>query len=218
MQIEKQTDSVTSKSASNLPLTISPLFSSDDMAMILGTCLFQGAFICDCGSGELVACNQSFLELLRIDVEAFDQTTLTWSSFLNPDVPERIQKLTESESASREAQFETQLLIPNADELPIRLQVKALRWKQKAYVVGFVENREIELRREAKLRREIDEQKRRALAAISSSMRVYHLTEKIKWTPIITRDLLALDSPEDLFRLAGKILTSGLCHHPPENR
>ncbi len=207
MPTEKQTDSVTSKSASNLPLTFSPFFSCDDMALILGTCLFPGAFICDLGSGDLVACNQNFLELLSLDPDAFAQTSPTWSSFLKPDVPERIRNLAESELESFETQFDTQLLIPNAGELSIRLKLKALRWKQRAYVVGFVESRDRELGREADLRRQIDEQKRRAVTAIASSLRVYHLTEKIKWTPIITRDLLRLDSPEALFRQAGKLLT-----------
>ncbi len=212
MQITKQTSgSVATRSASNLPLTFSPVFSTDDMAMILGTCLFHGGFICDFASGQLVACNQHFLQLLKTDFESLAQTPLTWSSFLAPEAPERFQKLAESDLESLAIQLETHLVIPHHGDLPIRLRVKALRWKQRAYLVGFVESRELELRREADLRRQINEQKGRALAAISSSLRVYHLSEKIKWTPIITRDLLRLDSQEDLFRQAAKLLTEEGC-------
>lgn len=201
------------KSASNLPLTFSPVFSSDDMAMILGTCLFHGAFICESDSGRLVAANQRFLQLLNADLEALAETPVAWSSFLKPELSEVFRGLAESELEGGEMEIETELRTvrhegaARHEDVSVRIKVKALRWKQKAYCVGFVENREEELRREAELRRKINEQKGRALAAISSSLRVYHLSEKIKWTPIITRDLLRVDSQEDLFRDAVKLLT-----------
>ncbi len=207
MQSQKNAATPVITSASNLPLTFSPVFSSDDMAMILGTCSFRAAFICECESGRVVACNQRFMELLQTDSDTLEHQPITWCSFLDTDLPEASRGILEFGLENGETELETKLRVPDKGEVPVRVLLKSLRWNQGEYFVGYIEDVTLERRREAELRREIQEQKGRAVAAISSSLRVYHLAEKIKWTPIITRDLLRLDSQEELFREAAKLLT-----------
>lgn len=207
LQSQKNAATPVITSASNLPLTFSPVFSSDDMAMILGTCSFRAAFICECESGRFVACNQRFMELLQTDSDTLEHQHITWCSFLTTDAPEVSREILEFGLENGETQLDTKLRVPDKGEVPVRVLLKALRWKQGEYFVGYIEDLTLERRREAELRREIQEQKGRAVAAISSSLRVYHLSEKIKWTPIITRDLLRMDCQEDLFREAAKLLT-----------
>jgi diguanylate cyclase (GGDEF)-like protein len=107
-----------------------------------------------------------------------------------------------------EGTFETRLQRQDGQPLGVSVQLRQLRWKRRAYVIGFV--RDVTSLEEtiARLRQQVEEQKNRAFEAIKSSLRLYQFNEKIKRTPQLTKSLLHLEIEENLFAEAANILTS----------
>ena len=167
----------------------------------------MAAFLCDCATEELVACNQSFQSLLEESQEALLAEPRRWTSFLEPVEPDVFRQQTQSNLHGGEEWQHAQLIHREVERTPVRVMVKTIRWKQQTFFAAFIQDVSDELDREREWQRRVDEQKGRATTAISSSLRVYHLSEKIKWTPVITRDLLRLESEQDLFEHAAQLLT-----------
>ncbi len=170
--------------------------------MILGTCLPDAAFVCESESGRILACNQKFLELAAIDAASPD-IALWRDQLIHFDSGDDLSSSRRADGAWVEAHVQALSSPP----VPVRVSETPLSWHQASYQLCFARDIRPEKMRDADWKRQVEEQKGRALTAIASSLRVYHLSEKIKWTPILTRDLLCLDNEQDLLRHAAELLT-----------
>jgi diguanylate cyclase (GGDEF)-like protein len=202
------TDDKTLKRCENLLLSRVPGLNGDELAMVLGTYLPGPAFVLDCGRDEIVAGNQAFLQLLGLDPSLPESLGLPWERVLDPDDRGVFHAWKVTALSNLEASFEVRIRDRAGAPVPVRAVLKKLRWKRQDYLVGFLEDIALQHKRELRLRQQVEEQKDRAIQAIKSSLSIYHLTEKIKSTPILTKRLLNAGTESDLFQEAADVLTS----------
>ena len=197
---------------SNSPISLVPAFNGDELALIFGTYLNDAIFVLEWEDGCVVAANARFLALLGREPDAFVDEELRWEDVIHPE--DRSVFHTWKDAAGvdfpiyLEESFEVRLVGASRQETPVCITLKHLRWKQGEYLIGFARGIAGQLEQENKLRKEIQEQKDRAMTAIKSSLCVYQFNERIRSTPILTTRLLNVESEEELFREALDVLTS----------
>ncbi len=191
----------------NLPLAVSSCFTGDEMALLLGTCLPFPAAFCDAESGTILGLNEQFLRLIDATVTDFEQRPWHWSRIVRVIEPSVVDAFLQRDEPGLDLTVSGEILRPHGEDLSAEFRFRRVRWKQRALVVVYARDCGHESSVLERLRREVEEQKGRASAAIQSSLRVYHLSEKIKWTPVITRDLLGAANENELFADAARILT-----------
>lgn len=192
----------------NLPVSACDVFASDDVALIVGTCLPEAVFVVDEASGAIVAGNLKFLSLVGLELESLEREEYTCDQLVYPPDRAVFDAWKRSLLEGDESSFAIRIVRRNADMLPVSMQFKHLRWKRREYLVGFIrEVSELE-GRISELRRQLEEQKARAFDAIKSALRLYQFNEKIKRTPHLAKSLLNLESEGELFAEAAKVLTS----------
>ncbi len=208
--------------SSNLPVSIQPRFDCDQLALIFGTCILDPVFVLDCESECLVAVNQALLDLVDYTIEELEEQEITFGSLVHgddravfrtwiedggADNGKRIQiRLRGKESEAPEPRIEGQPKEP--EPIGVEVALKRIRWQRREYQLGFLKLNGNRHRREAKLRREVEKQKQRAVQAVSSSVRMYALNEKIKSTLVLMTNLLHAEDERALFQEATRILTN----------
>lgn len=204
MSVEKNTTG----SAYNLPVSASLAFTSDDLALIIGTCLEDGVFVVDCEKGLIVAGNQKFLALAGLNADFLETSELSCDGIVSPGDRAIFNTWQLSALEGEEGNVDIRILKKDGTALLVNATLKRLRWKRRSYLLCFF--REIRLlgEREASLKRQIEEQKERAFEAIKSSLRLYQLNEKIRRTPLLAQRLLNVESEDQLFSEAAKVFTS----------
>jgi diguanylate cyclase (GGDEF)-like protein len=195
-------------SSSNLPISISPGFTADVLALIFGTCLPDPAFIVDRESGNIVACNQRFLSLLGRDLDFIERNEFAASLAIDPSDRGIFNTWQKTLKDNEEGSFEIRILRAENTSCPVHVNLRDLRWKKKSFLLAFIREISALAERESQLKKQIELQKSRAHEAIKSSLRMYQFNEKIRRTPLLAKKLLNLESEEQLFAEAAKILTS----------
>ena len=201
----------TEHSRGNLPFSITPSFTNDELTLILGTCLPDPVFLVAAETGNLVAFNQKFLSVLGFDLDSLDSLErgeVSCDLVIFPADRGIFNTWQRTLKEHGEGNFEVRLLRKNGAALPVNMTLQAFRWKRKSYLIAFAKEISAIEEREARLKKAIEEQKARAFEAIKSSLRMYQFNEKIKRTPLLAKKLLDIDNEEDLFREAAKVLTS----------
>ena len=194
--------------ASNSPLSIDPAFTSDDLALIIGTCVADAMVMIDFDSGNIVACNQSFFRLLGVDSAFLDSGDVSGERLITPQDRGIFKTWERAAFDNGEVTFETRLQKEGGSTVPVNIVLTSLYWKQRKYLLGFLRELSGIEERESQLHIQIDEQKKRAFEAIKSSLRLYQLNEKIRKTPNLAQKLLHAESEEELFSEAANVLTS----------
>ena len=201
----------TEKSRGNLPFSITPSFTNDELTLILGTCLPDPVFLVGAEEGNLVAFNQKFLSVLGYDLDSLDSMErgdVLCEVVIFPADRGIFNTWQRTLKEGGEGNFEVRLVKKDGATLPVNMTLQAFRWKRKNYLIAFAKEISAIEEREAKLKKAIEEQKARAFEAIKSSLRMYQFNEKIKRTPLLAKKLLDIDNEDDLFKEAAKVLTS----------
>ncbi len=199
--------------AGNLPLPVSSAFTGDDLGLIFGTCLPCAAFVVDRDSGVLAGCNQRFGTLVAGDPYSLE-AGLSWEGFLVPEDRSSFATWGRGLTKGGHSRVDFRLLKADGGGVPVQAVVTSFLWRRRSYLLGFVSETVDMDGREVEWKRQLEEQKLRAIEAIKSSLRLYQLNEKIRRTPNFTRKLLHAGSEAELFAEAAKVLTSeeGLCY------
>jgi diguanylate cyclase (GGDEF)-like protein/PAS domain S-box-containing protein len=202
----KSCDSLTLQIA-NLPIPLSTAFTSDELALIIGTCQIEAVFVIDAESGMLVAANPRFLELVGKTAEEVQAAETPFDRLVYPEDRPLFSTWHSSDFAGGSKSFELRLLGAAGHETAMEISLVPIRWIRRNYLLGF--SRKVEDRKnlEREWKREIDEQKKKTLEAIKSSIRIYQITEKIKRTLALTKSLLNTENEAQLFESAARILT-----------
>ncbi len=189
----------------NLPISVAPSFTVDELTLILGTYHPDGAFVVDRESGFLAAANPRFLELLGISTEDFQGAPLPFEGLILPDDRPFFQV---HSGGPASAPFEVRLVGPHGKEARVEIRAAPIRWMRRDYLLGFTRDVPDRKKLEGEWRAQIEEQKRRTVEAIKSSVRIYQITEKIERTLNLTKNLLDIENETKLFESAARILTS----------
>ena len=191
----------------NLPIPFIPSFTVDELVLIIGTCCHDPVFLMEVQSGLLAAANPRFLDLLERNPEDLHAGDVPFESLVVPE--DRALFNTWNCGAGLQAgeAFEIRLRTGPGGQKAVEIVLAPLRWARREYLLGFI--RLVEDRRsiEIHLRQEVEEQKKRTLEAVKSSVRVYQITEKIRTTLALTKSLLNTESDTELFGSASRILT-----------
>lgn len=158
---------------------------------------------------QLLAANLLFIQLLGLDLDQRDdEEGHRLLNCLHPDDHHRfLQCLMDEREES--AAIDVRLIGRDNDVIPVsacarRLAVQdgQLRW------VAFFREVESVRQLEKQLQAEIEQQKRRTVEAVKSSLRIYQLTEKMRATPRLSTFLLEVQSEDDLYARASEFLRS----------
>src|SRR5690606_22478396 len=125
-----------------------------------------------------------------------------------PDDRSVFQTLIQEELSESSPSFETRFLRSDGSPISVEVVVRPVCWKGREWFLGFARPCGDRQRRELWLRRQLDQQKGRAMEALKSSLRVYQLNEKIKSTLVLTTRLLNVENEEQLYRESVELLTS----------
>jgi len=190
----------------NLPVSASPAFSNDDLALIFGTCLPYPALVIDPEAGLLVAGNAKLCSLLGIEYMELEPPGIGWEKLIVPGDRGIFHTWERTLSGTNELEFEIRFqTILGARSAQVFLS--AFLWHQRRYLIGFLREVSAAERQEEEWKRQFEEQKQRAFEAIKSSLRLYQFNEKIRRTPLLTRKLLHAANEEELFEQAAGVLT-----------
>jgi diguanylate cyclase (GGDEF)-like protein/PAS domain S-box-containing protein len=192
----------------NLPVSTIPAFTSDDLALILGTCFPDPAFIADAEGGAIVAFNQKFLSLVGISTEEAESKDLASDLVIAPGDRGILTTWQRTLGEGEEGNFDLRIQRADGKTCPANVTLQKMRWKRKHYLVAYLREISAIEEKEAKLKLQIEQQKARAFEAIKSSLRMYQFNEKIKRAPLLAKRLLNLENEEHLFQEAAKVLTS----------
>jgi diguanylate cyclase (GGDEF)-like protein/PAS domain S-box-containing protein len=192
----------------NLPVSTIPAFTSDDLALILGTCFPDPAFLAEAETGAIVAFNQKFLSLVGIGIEQAESMELSSHLVIVPNDRGIFTTWQRTLGEGEEGNFDLRIQKTDGKACPVNITLQKMRWKRKHYLVAYVREISAIEEKEAKLKGQIEQQKARAFEAIKSSLRMYQFNEKIKRTPLLAKRLLNLENEDQLFQEAAKVLTS----------
>jgi hypothetical protein len=208
--MEPALSSTTTKTpiASNFPVAIDPAFITDDLALIIGTCVADAVVAIDFESGNLVTCNQSFFRILGVDSTFLESGAVSGERIFTPQDRGIFKTWERAAVDNGEANFEIRLHAEGGTPVPVNVTLTNLYWKQRKYLLGFLRELSGIEERESQLRTQIDEQKMRAFEVIKSSLRLSQLNEKVRRTPNLAQKLLHAEGEGELFAEAAKVLTS----------
>jgi diguanylate cyclase (GGDEF)-like protein/PAS domain S-box-containing protein len=192
----------------NLPVSVTPAFTSDDLALILGTCFPDPAFVADSESGTIVAFNQKFLALVGISTEEAESLELSSDLVIVPDDRSIYTTWQRTLGEGEEGSFDVRIKKSEGHACHVNLTLQKMRWKRKHYHVAYIRDMSSVEEKETRLKEQFEQQKARAHEAIRSSLRMYQVNEKIKRTPLLAKQLLNLESEDQLLEEAAKVLTS----------
>jgi diguanylate cyclase (GGDEF)-like protein/PAS domain S-box-containing protein len=191
----------------NLPIPLASAFTVDELALIIGTCIPDPIFAIDAGNGNLAAANPRFLQLVELTAEEIRKGDLPFDRLVFPEDRALFHAWHTGDLASRPKSFDLRLLARSGNGVAVEITLTAVRWMRRDYVLGFARPVPDTKALEREWRQVIDEQKKRTLEAIKSSIRIYQITEKIKRTLALTKSLLNTENEAQLFESAGRILT-----------
>lgn len=190
----------------NLPVSASPAFSADDIALVFGTCLPYPAVVIDAEECLLVAANNNLCTFLGIEPGAFDPPGRNWEQLINPADRGIFHTWERTLTGSNVVEFELRFLVGGSIR-SAQILLTAFLWRQRRYLLGFLREVSLAERQEEKWKKQLEQQKQRAFEAIKSSLRLYQLNEKIRRTPQLARKLLHASDEDELFRAAAEVLT-----------
>lgn len=191
----------------NLPVSVSPSFSIDDLSLIFGTCLPFPAFIVDPEQGALIGANSKFMDLVELDSEGFTTRGIEWEGLIEASDRGIFRTWERTLTGDNNVQFEVRFRGEKELSSPVQVTLTAFVWHQRRHLLGFVREISHAEQQEEEWKRQLEQQKQRAFEAIKSSLRLYQLNEKIRRTPQLARKLLHAGSEEELFREAAQVLT-----------
>ncbi len=201
-----------SSQVANLPIPLAPVFTADELALIIGTSVAEAVFVIDTQSGVMVAANPRLLELAGKTLEEVQAGEVQFDQLIYPEDRAVFHTWRGADLSSTAAHFEFRLVDRGGKESCVETSLVPLRWMRKGYLLGFARPIAERKNLERRLREEVDEQKKRTLEAIKASVRVYQITEKIKQSLPLTKNLLNTENESQLFESAARILTGDGLH------
>lgn len=199
-------DSLTQQ-ITNIPVPVVPAFTVDELAMIIGTCFHDPIFVIDVQSGLLAAANPRFLELVGKSVEEIRASETVFDRLILPEDRALFKTWNTSDFSAATKSFDLRLQDNAGKGIAVEMTLVPIRWIRREYLLGFLRPILDRKSLEGELRQEVDEQKKRTLEAVKSSIRIYQITEKIKRTLALTKNLLNTENEAQLFESAARILT-----------
>jgi diguanylate cyclase (GGDEF)-like protein/PAS domain S-box-containing protein len=191
----------------NLPMPLDGVFTTDELAITVGAGLIDAAFVIDGRTQRVVGANSAFLEIVGHEAVDPDVESQGLSAVIHPDDRGLFLALVARLDSGSAQPFEVRLTAADGAAVPVEITVRAIRWRGNLYHLAFVRPCAERQRREADLRRQLEQQKRRAMEALKSSLRVYQLNEKIRSTLVLTKNLLNAENEEKLFEESVGLLT-----------
>src|SRR5690606_20260543 len=191
----------------NVPVALPAPAGQEELARLFGSALPDAAFLIEPTTWLLAGANAKLLELLdhpSLDLEC----EVSFREFVYPDDRSVFQTLIQEELSESSPSFETRFLRSDGSPISVEVVVRPVCWKGRECFLGFARPCGDRQRRELWLRRQLDQQKGRAMEALTSSLRVYQLNEKIKSTLVLTTRLLNVENEEQLYRESVELLTS----------
>ncbi|MBI4606655.1 MAG: GGDEF domain-containing protein [Planctomycetes bacterium] len=205
------TDKASGLIEGNLPVSLSPAFTGDELALIVGTCLEDAVAAFDAASGCLVGYNLRLLALLERRPEDLERSPLSLESFVVREDHPALQSGKLAAMRGSPIRLEVRIDLGAGRSGPVHISMSRFRWRRRDHLLVFLRPsppaEEI-----PRYLQQVAEQKARVREAIQSSLRLYQLNEKIRKTPSFTQKLLHAESEEDLLAEAARLLTeeSGL--------
>ncbi|MGH9362195.1 MAG: PAS domain S-box protein, partial [Thermoanaerobaculia bacterium] len=192
----------------NLPISFAPAsFTEDELTLVIGTYAPDAVFAIESQSGLLVAANPRFLALVGMPPEEAQGASVPFDRLVLPaDRPLFHTWLAADHAAG--TKFELRLADRGGAEVTVEIALAPIRWMRRDYLLGFARPNSDRKYLELEWREQIDEQKKRTMEAIKSSVRIYQITEKIERTLSLTKTLLNTENETQLFESAARILTS----------
>ncbi len=191
----------------NLPIPFVPAFTCDELALIIGTCHIEAVFVIDAQTGFLVAANPRFLALAGKTAEEVQASELPFDRLVFPEDRPLFGTWHASDFEDGSKSFELRLLTGTGPEVSMEITLVPIRWIRREYLLGFARKVQDRKGQDREWKREVDEQKRKTLEAIKSSIRIYQITEKIKRTLALTKSLLDTENEAQLLESAARTLT-----------
>jgi diguanylate cyclase (GGDEF)-like protein len=194
-----------SAKSSNITSPRNSDFTSDDLSLIIGTCLPEAVAIVDLSNGQVVGGNSRLEELLGLDLKSEHEFRLEDS--VHPEDQGLFNTYQIANFSSLDASLEIRVRDAEGGYRNVELHLSGFRWSRTEFLIVYI--REVVDRTilEKELKEKVVEQKRKTLEAIKSSLLIYQFTEKIKKTPILTTSLLSAENETQLFAQAARILT-----------
>lgn len=195
-------------SVANDPVPFPALAGEDELARLFGSILPDAAFLIEPTTWLLGGANQRLLAILeRRELEL--ESELSFRDFVHTDDRSVFQALAHEELTESSQPFEIRLLAAEGAIVPVEVIVRPVSWKGRSWILGFARPCRERQEREVRLRRQLEQQKSRAMEALKSSLRIYQLNEKVKSTLALTTQLLKVESEEQLYRESVELLTNG---------
>ena len=192
--------------SSHVPLPSTEKFSSDELGLIIGTCIPIPVAILDLSTGEVSGGNSLFEEYLGVSLNSTGEIRL--EEFVHPDDKNLFNTFRFADFSRRDGSLGLRLKTRESGYLDVELHVSGFRWKQQEFLLLCICEVPDKTLLEKELRDKVAEQKRKTFEAIKSSLLIYQFTEKIKKTPVLTTSLLSAENEAELFTRAARILTS----------
>jgi diguanylate cyclase (GGDEF)-like protein len=182
--------------------------SPDEIVRMAGSCVADPILVVDRNGDRIVAGSRAFFELLGISVGGSPAEPVPLGRFIEPLDRAVFKEVERGLSADGDVRLEIRMRKESGEVFPVHLHLSSMGWNGSSYLLGFVRVARLSTDEEARLRRQVEEQKARAMEAIKASLRVYQFNEKISRIPTLTRTLLHAETEEDLFCEAAKVFTS----------
>lgn len=175
--------------------------------MTLIECSPDAILILDSTRTRALAANVLFFQLLGQDFADWHTRPFRLLDCIHPDDHTRFLE-TGSPGQEDSQGLNLRFIDENHEVIPVEAHARKIGSGEASKWVYFF--RPIESRRilEKKLQDEIDQQKRRTVEAVKSSLRIYQVTEKMRATPKLSTFLLDVQDEQDLFLRATEFLRS----------
>ena len=178
----------------------------EELALLLGSFCPDPAAILD-ADGRVVSGNEAFLTLVGRDSSAA-AFGFPWDAVLHPEDRSVFNTWKSEQVSTFKGRFEVRIQRDDHETIPVGVSIRRVEFRQRSFVIVYLREIGEERQRENQLRAKLQEQKARAVEAINSSLRVYLFNEKIRSTPVLTARLLNVESEQELFREAAKVMQS----------
>ena len=192
---------------SNLAAPLSPTFTPDELSLIIGTCVPDGVAVIGSSDGRILGANPRLEEILESPLRPGDNAPTVFDTFIHPEDRGVFNMWLSEDFKSRDGSFQVRLKSSSKQDFVSDLYVSSFRWQRQDLLLIFVRPLTDEDGVAKALRDTIDQQKRKTLEAVKSSLLIYQFTEKIKKTPVLTTSLLSTEDESQLFEQAARILT-----------